>query len=491
MTLDAQLVSGRSIIVGVMTFTGVDQDAPLGSFFSAHDNSAGPAQVSVTDSATGELVYSVVGCENEARPIAVDDETERWNLDPGGGADQSELGGGSTEAGAAGSVLMKWTLSDVEHWAIGAVSIKPAATPGVKWHVRLNSLAGDGTTTGALRTEIEGDEEVATTALNDNSWHYVASVLTGTTMADVVHYVDGADDGTTGAGGSTTVNTNTAGDKVTLGARTQSTVKVFQGGILDDIRISNIARSANWIKTEYTNQYSPSTFITLGDEERAIPAWDSGNWANVGVQQITQTDPESNIPSTSGYNNLQVYNDGTNLFFQFFVESAPDETSTFYGVLIDDISDTDQTHEFAIATHGSSGSVKLYDWGASGPWTVSQTYGSGYLVTGDTDRDTGGTTAYEIQFALGIADLSFTPVSADEAKAVTDKNVVNALEVAEGSGGKLNTNDWTPGTGDGDYTTPADIPEFHTISLPTAGIIALFVIIRRKKRPNKNDREKE
>jgi hypothetical protein len=38
----------------------------------------------------------------------------------------------------------------------------------------------------------------------------------------------------------------------------------FNGG-MDEMRVSNIARSAGWIQTEYNNQNSPSTFYTVGD----------------------------------------------------------------------------------------------------------------------------------------------------------------------------------------------------------------------------------
>ena len=38
-------------------------------------------------------------------------------------------------------------------------------------------------------------------------------------------------------------------------------------GMLDEIRISNIARSTGWILTEYNNESSPSTFYSLGSEE--------------------------------------------------------------------------------------------------------------------------------------------------------------------------------------------------------------------------------
>jgi len=39
-------------------------------------------------------------------------------------------------------------------------------------------------------------------------------------------------------------------------------------GIIDEFRISNIARSENWIETEYNNQNSPETFLAFGSEER-------------------------------------------------------------------------------------------------------------------------------------------------------------------------------------------------------------------------------
>ena len=38
-------------------------------------------------------------------------------------------------------------------------------------------------------------------------------------------------------------------------------------GTLDEVRISDNARSADWIPTGYNNQGNPSGFITLGSEE--------------------------------------------------------------------------------------------------------------------------------------------------------------------------------------------------------------------------------
>jgi hypothetical protein len=35
-------------------------------------------------------------------------------------------------------------------------------------------------------------------------------------------------------------------------------------GLIDEVRVSNIAQSANWILTEYNNQNSPTTFVIAG-----------------------------------------------------------------------------------------------------------------------------------------------------------------------------------------------------------------------------------
>jgi len=38
-------------------------------------------------------------------------------------------------------------------------------------------------------------------------------------------------------------------------------------GIIDEVRISNNAKSSEWISTTYSNQYSPGTFVTIGEQE--------------------------------------------------------------------------------------------------------------------------------------------------------------------------------------------------------------------------------
>ena len=62
-------------------------------------------------------------------------------------------------------------------------------------------------------------------------------------------------------------------------------------GIIDEVRISNVARSASWISTEYNNQSSPSTFMSFGVEETT----DRG--AQVSARSDTLSDSRPGQPS--------------------------------------------------------------------------------------------------------------------------------------------------------------------------------------------------
>ena len=45
----------------------------------------------------------------------------------------------------------------------------------------------------------------------------------------------------------------------------------FLKGSLDEVRVSNTARLADWIATTYNNQSAPSTFYSISDEGTATP----------------------------------------------------------------------------------------------------------------------------------------------------------------------------------------------------------------------------
>jgi biopolymer transport protein ExbB len=100
-----------------------------------------------------------------------------------------------------------------------------------------------------------------TTVLAVDTWYHVAAVydgqamqvfLNGTSDAAAVPRSTGARDGTA---------------ELNVGGKAANR-DYGHHGALDEVRISNVARSAAWLRTEHDNQRAPDAFVTVGDEER-------------------------------------------------------------------------------------------------------------------------------------------------------------------------------------------------------------------------------
>jgi hypothetical protein len=97
-----------------------------------------------------------------------------------------------------------------------------------------------------------------------SNWHYVVVVVTdlGSSPAAMM-YVDGSSGGSDT--GTTTYTSRTGWNTNLMLANCGANTRYYQG-LLDEVHVSVTARSADWIKTEYNNQNSPSTFCSLGGE---------------------------------------------------------------------------------------------------------------------------------------------------------------------------------------------------------------------------------
>jgi hypothetical protein len=111
------------------------------------------------------------------------------------------------------------------------------------------------------------------------AWQYV--VITAASDNTLTHYIDGLQNGTPAASGAlsgiTTTNSLTIGNRLTND-------RGFDGK-MDEVRLSKVARSADWIKTEYKNQAFPTTYRTVGAEEGATACTAAGSasgWYNTG-----------------------------------------------------------------------------------------------------------------------------------------------------------------------------------------------------------------
>jgi PKD repeat protein len=99
--------------------------------------------------------------------------------------------------------------------------------------------------------------------VNNNQWTHL--VVTWQTGGNLIGYVNGAQVNSISAG-SSNIGTNT--NNVIIAAAPWDVTAYLVTGLVDEVRISNIARSSDWIKTEYNNQYSPPTFYSVGSEEQ-------------------------------------------------------------------------------------------------------------------------------------------------------------------------------------------------------------------------------
>lgn len=116
------------------------------------------------------------------------------------------------------------------------------------------------TSAGKVYGQFGNNAVTGATTLSTATWYHVATVFDGIQPVDV--YVNGALDAhAAGVGSGTNLGSNLTqiGSDQSVGSR-------YFNGAIDEVRISSSARSANWLLTEYRNQFAPSVFMTLGAE---------------------------------------------------------------------------------------------------------------------------------------------------------------------------------------------------------------------------------
>lgn len=96
------------------------------------------------------------------------------------------------------------------------------------------------------------------TAINDTTtWHLAHGTFDG---SNVKIYTEGVLRTTTAFAGSI----NDSNTNLSLGELPGGAAKF--AGLMDEVRIASVARSADWITTEFNNQSSPGTFYTVSNE---------------------------------------------------------------------------------------------------------------------------------------------------------------------------------------------------------------------------------
>jgi hypothetical protein len=159
-------------------------------------------------------------------------------------------------------------------------------------HVYMLGLGGTGEQYLRARIKTGADDGSGTTTLVASSnpltagtWYHVALTYNGTNM---VLYRNGVNSGSTGKTGSLREN---AWDMKIGNNPGSSTSYACTDGKLDEVRLLSVARSEDWLTTEYNNQDSPSSFCNI-ESQTLIPGYaSSGTLAS----QVLDTGVSSSV----------------------------------------------------------------------------------------------------------------------------------------------------------------------------------------------------
>jgi outer membrane protein assembly factor BamB len=147
----------------------------------------------------------------------------------------------------------------------------------------------------------------------------------------------------------------------------------LQGGI-DEVRVSNIARSAAWISTEYNNQSSPSTFATVGpeggDDAVVLGGDQSGN-----VYSVDTTTGGTNWTVTlTGVNAVQA----ATAVQQWVLSSAAFQAAYTSDVIFAPSRNTSTTNNTVSALRATDGAV-LWTFNGTGTYSIDYIVGEPYV----------------------------------------------------------------------------------------------------------------
>ncbi len=182
-------------------------------------------------------------------------------------ASSQALIGPGTQSGTAALTVSAWvnatSFPNTYHTVIGYSTAAPRF-----FMIQVKStgkLACFATNSGGTAVFYDG---TGSHTLSAGTSYYLT--MTYDSVAGLIGYVNAASDGTVAANG--TLFTSTIA--ITLGRDDINAGRLWNGWI-DEGRVASVARSANWITTEYNNQSAPGTFETLGTEV-AIGATSNG-----------------------------------------------------------------------------------------------------------------------------------------------------------------------------------------------------------------------
>ncbi|MFW9895740.1 MAG: DUF2341 domain-containing protein, partial [Candidatus Thorarchaeota archaeon] len=185
---------------------------------------------------------------------------------------------------------------------------------------RFNIRIDESSTTGVwvMRLEMKDAstlrEQRWSTHIADGTMHYIVIVISeNVDISQTLCYIDGQPDTIDTTYGTGIADSGSGGFyNVRMGFYL---IKPGFSGILDEVRLSSSDHSADWIETEYNNQYNPQAFLTVGLEikfESTPPTYsnliESSDPLELGDTEVITI----NVSDPSGINQVRIEFEGDN-----------------------------------------------------------------------------------------------------------------------------------------------------------------------------------
>ncbi len=167
----------EGVVVGVTTFTGVDQTVPLGSFVSADGADGTFSELDVPSVVNGMILDTLAISGNRTVTIP-GPQAVAWNLRTGATTNADVRGAASTRTGAP-SVPISETFSGTTNWSYGAVSINPL-TADIAVSTSVSAVALGQNSTYNITVKNNGPSAAPNVTLTDT---YALTVISATPSA--------------------------------------------------------------------------------------------------------------------------------------------------------------------------------------------------------------------------------------------------------------------------------------------------------------------
>jgi hypothetical protein len=180
------------------------------------------------------------------------------------------IGGGGNFNGT-GNFLLVPNSASLNNWSQQTISLWVNAQTDMGSNTRLIEKGANNEWTllfnsgGSQKLSVDlGTSALALTstgAVADTTWHKIDVTMDNNSQA-VAIYVDGA----LNASGIAPAYASATNNDISIGQYGGG--GYYYHGLIDEVKISNTIRPADWIAAEYKNQWSPATFYTLAAEAR-------------------------------------------------------------------------------------------------------------------------------------------------------------------------------------------------------------------------------